>query len=87
MKIYPIHQTPISFRANNNHAGMKRYCEPRTGVCYYYDSTQFEKNTQKDSVSKFFSNISNKLSKMSEAIKKASTPNKDNSKVEDLLWL
>ena len=73
MRIYPINQSPIMFRGNSNnvqhsHSTMKRYCEPRTGVYYYYDSFESEKNNKKQGFSNFINNISEKFHNLSKEI-------------------
>lgn len=86
MRIYPINQSPVMFRGSNNNQNhvMKRYCEPRTGVYYYYDTVEFENQKSQSSFSNFFKNLKNKFSKMSEAFTRNSVNNTDN---DEILWL
>lgn len=86
MRIYPINQSPVMFRGtgNNQHHAMKRYCEPRTGVYYYYDTVEFENEKAKHSFSNVFKNLANKFSKMSGAFTQNSLSNSEN---DEILWL
>ena len=90
MRIYPINQSPIMFRGNvnNNHSTLKRYCEPRTGVYYYYDSVEFEKGKSQNKFSTIFNNIANKFNSMSKEVSDTFTlSNVRNANSDDTLWL
>ena len=90
MRIYPINQSPIMFRGNinNNHSTLKRYCEPRTGVYYYYDSVQLENQKHNNKFSNFFNNIANKFNSMSKDVSDTFTlSNMNNTDGDDTLWL
>lgn len=90
MKIYPINQTPVTFKGLNNNqtSVMKRYCEPRTGVYYYYDSVQFEKEKSQNSISGFLKGLVDRFSNMSKGLKNAFTQEQiKNTDSEEILWL
>ena len=64
---------------------MKRYCEPRTGVYYYYDSVQFQNNKKHNGFSNIIKNVSSKLNNMSKEVSNIFTLN--NSNPDDINWL
>ena len=83
MKIYPINQSPIVFRgANQQKSSLKRYCEPRTGVYYYYDSNKIDSQKSNSSIIK---NITNTFTSFK---KQLGNYMKDyNNTPDDILWL
>jgi len=68
MKISPITTYQNSFRGNVSHnQNLKRYCEPRTGVYYYYNENKLNQNKSNTGVVNFIRKLADKFVAMSEA--------------------